>query len=125
MDLEISDLNEGQRQALLDLLVLAQYLDRHLGSGEDARVKRLLVAMGCETPYDRQRTWDAAVNRVRDYASTPEMARSRAMKLGGAFVTRDQCQRAVRVIEDLITCDGHVTQAEKDFLDALRDVFQL
>jgi hypothetical protein len=125
MEPNITDLTEPQRQALLDLLVLAQYLDRHLESGEDARVKRLLVAMGCQTPYDRQRLFDAAVTRVRQYAESPALARTHAVKLGRAFVTQDQCRRVVALLEDLIVCDGRTTPEEKQFLDTLRDVFQV
>ena len=125
MEPNITDLNEAQRQALLDLLVLAQYLDRHLESGEDNRVRRLLIALGCETPYDRQRLFDAAVTRVRQYAESPTLARTHAVKLARAFTTQEQCRRVIALLEDLILCDGHTTPEEKQFLDTLRDVFQV
>jgi hypothetical protein len=125
MEPDIADLNSPQRQALLDLLVLAQYLDRHLESGEDTRVKRLLLAMGCDTPYDRQRLFDAAVNRVRPYAESSALARTHAAKLARAFTTQDQCRRVIAILEDLILCDGHTAPEEKAFLDVLRDVFQV
>lgn len=125
MNLDIADFSSVQRQALLDLLVLAQYLDRHLGTGEDEHLKRLLVAMGCETPFDRQRTLDAAVTRVRPYAETLDTACAHGIKLGQAFTTRDQCAKVFASLEDLIRCDGRVEAPEKQFLDALRDRFQV
>ena len=125
MEINISDFSEVQREALLDLLVLSMYLDRHLGSGEDERVKRLLVAMGCETPYDRQRQFDAAVTRVRQYAESHDVARARAAKLGRVFTRREQCRQVCALLEDLVSCDGDVTPDEKRFLDELRDAFQV
>jgi hypothetical protein len=125
MNLDLSQFSANQSQALLDLLVLSTYLDRHLGSAEDERVKRLLVAMGLQTPYDRERAFDDAVTRVRPYADHPDLVRSRAVALGKLFTTQDQCRQVCDLIHDLVSCDGHVMAGEKHLLDVLRDTFQI
>jgi len=125
MNPNLSDFTAPQREALLDLLVLATYLDQHLGMAEDVRVEGLLTAMGCATAYDRQRQFDASVNRVRPYTEKAELARTHAARLAGCFTTRDQGQQVYALLEDLITCDGQIATAESRFLVVLRDVFQL
>jgi uncharacterized tellurite resistance protein B-like protein len=125
MNVDLSDFTAPQRFALLDLLVLSTYLDRHLGSAEDERVKRLLMAMGCITPYDRRREFDAAVTRVRPYADHPDLVRAHAVTLGKRFSTREQCQQVCALIHDLVSCDGQITEAEKHLLDVLQDTFQV
>jgi hypothetical protein len=125
MDADLSGFNETQRQALLDLLVMSMYLDRHLGSGEDERVKRLLTAMGHDNSYDRQRVWDASVNRVRPHSENAELAQFHTSRLARVFTTRDQCRQVCALLEDLITCDGNVQPAERRFLQQLHDTFQI
>jgi uncharacterized tellurite resistance protein B-like protein len=125
MQINLADFTEPQRQALLDLLVLATYLDRHLDQVEDDRVKRLLDAMGHATPYDRQRSLDASVTRTRQYAETPELVRLRTTTLAQAFKTQDQCRHVCDLLEDLISCDGHVVPEERNFMNQLRDIFQV
>jgi uncharacterized tellurite resistance protein B-like protein len=123
--MDLSEFSEAQRIALLDLLVLAMYLDRHLGADEDARVKRLLVAMGAENPYDRERLFRDSVNRVRPHADNPETVQRHSVKLARLFTTQDQCRQVCALLEELIACDGHVTESEKRFMDGLRDSFQV
>ena len=123
--IDLSEFTEAQRTALLDLLVLAMYLDRHLGADEDARVRRLLLAMGADNPYDRERSFRDSVNRVRRHADNPETVQRHAVKLAKSFTTQDQCRQVCDLLEELIACDGHVTENEKRFMDGLRDSFQV
>ncbi len=123
--MDLSEFNEAQRQGLLDLLVITMYLDRHLGADEDARVRRLLVAMGAENPYDRERLFKDSVNRVRPHADNPDMVKRHAVKLGRLFKTQSQCRQVCALLEELIACDGEVTPVEKEFMDTLRDAFQV
>jgi len=123
--MDLSDFNENQREALLDLLVLASYLDRRLGRLEDERVKRLLLAMGHEHAYDRQRLYQDSITRMRQYAESAELSHARAVRLAKVFTTQAQCRQVCAWLEELVACDGHITEAEKEFLDLLRDTFQI
>jgi hypothetical protein len=125
MNPKLSEFTAPQCEALLDLLVLATYLDQHLGMAEDVRVAGLLTAMGYATVYDRQRQFDASVNRVRQYTENAQLARNHGLKLAECFTTRDQGQQVYALLEDLITCDGQIATAESQFLAVLRDVFEL
>jgi len=125
MNIDLQDFSEPQRRALLDLLVLATYLDRHLGADEDARVRRLLTAMGWDNPYDRRRLVHEATNRVRRHAEDPELARKHSVKLARLFLTQAQCRQVCELLEELVACDGDVTPEERRFIQELRDVFQV
>ena len=73
--MNLKDLNDQQRKALLDLAMLAMYSDGHLASAEDERVHRLLGAMGYDEESARNREYDAAVARVSRHAGTAAGAR--------------------------------------------------
>ena len=60
----LTELSEGQKQALMDLLVLGMYADHNLSSAEDACVQRLLAQFKFPSEYDRQQFSDAAFTRA-------------------------------------------------------------
>ncbi len=125
MNPNLSGFTAPQCKALLDLLVMATYLDQHLGVAEDVRVDRLLAAMGYATAYDRQRQFDASVNRVRPYTEKAELAQSHAAELAACFASPDQGKQVYGLLKDLISCDGQIAPAESRFLAALRDVLRV
>ena len=123
--MNITDFTEQQRQALLDLLVLAMYADGHLASAEDARVQRLLTAMGFEPGYDHQRQFDAAVTRVRQHSQTAEAARAHATELARSFTTREHQRRVYDLLDDLMESDSRISAEESRFLSVVREIFQI
>jgi uncharacterized tellurite resistance protein B-like protein len=123
--MNIADLSKQQRLAMLDLLVLAMYMDGSLASVETIRVQQLLVAMGLETDYDRNREFDASINRVRQFSESPEAARACAGKLAANFTTRDHQQRVLVVLNDLMGSDGSISPGESTFLSVVKEVFKL
>ena len=121
----LSGFTAPQCEALLDLLVMATYLDQHLGLAEDLRVEALLTAIGYATAYDRQRQLDASVTRVRQYTEKAELTRTHTAKLAKCFTTPDQGQQVYALLKDLISCDGQIATAEGQFLAVLREVLEL
>ncbi len=125
MKTNLPDFTEVQRQAFLDLLLLAIYADGHLTSFEDARVERLLTALGWTDAYDRQQQFDASVTRVRPYAEVPERARTHAVALARSFTSREQRLKVYAALEEVISSDGHITSFERQFLELIRGTFRL
>jgi len=123
--MDIHDFTEPQSEALLDLLVLAMYMDGRLASAEEARVQQLLTAMGMKVDYDRNRLFDAAVTRVRQHSENSEAACACAEKLAGNFTTPEHQKRVYDLLNDLVTSDGQVSPGENKFLAAIRNVFQV
>jgi hypothetical protein len=123
--MNLDDFPEPQRLALLDLLVLAMYMDGNLASSEEARVQEVLVGMGLTGEYERNRVFDASVTRVRQQAQTPEAARTCAAKLAKSFTTPDHRRRVYNVLSQLTALDGQVSAEESKLLAVLRDVLKL
>jgi uncharacterized tellurite resistance protein B-like protein len=123
--MNITDFTQRQRQALLDLLVLAMYADGHLAFGEDAKLRQLLTAMGFETNYDRSRQLDATVTRVRQHAQTAEATRAYTDQLSQSFTTREHRQQVCDLLDDLLASDNQVAPHEGRFLAVVKEVFRM
>ena len=121
--MNIADFTEEQRVALLDLLVLAMYMDGKLASAEETRVQQLLVAMGLSSVYDRNRQFDASVTRVRPYAQSAGAARECITGLAGNFTTPEQQRIVHDILHDLVASDGEVCAEEKRFLHYIGEAF--
>ena len=114
-----------QREAAIDLVVLTMYLDRNLAVVEDARIQRMLEAMGFATAYDRSREFDAAVTRVRPHSEPPGAARSHAGRLAEQLATPEQRRIVFSAMEDIVTADGSVSPPETAFLETLRAMLKV
>ena len=123
--MNIQDLTEQQIQALLDLAMLAMYADGHLASAEDERINRLLTAMGFATDYDRGKQYDASIGRINRHSQTAGAARTHTATLAQLFTTREQRQRVLDVLDDLVSSDSRVVPQESGYLAVVRDVFQM
>ena len=122
--MNIQDLSEQQKHALLDLAMLAMYADGHLASAEDERVHRLLGAMGFDTQYDQGKHYDASVSRVSRHSQTAEMARTYATTLAQSFVDREQRRLVQATLDDLAASDSQVSAQETCFLSLVREVME-
>lgn len=123
--MEITRLTDQQRQALLDLLILAMYADGHLDLGEDARLQRVLISMGIETEYDRDRLLDDSITRLRQYSQNSKIAREHAVQLAQSFTDAEQCRGVYQLLEQQVNSDNNVVPAEHEFLSALRQALHL
>jgi uncharacterized membrane protein YebE (DUF533 family) len=122
--MNLTNLNDAQQQAFLDLVVLAMYADGHLASAENARVQQLLEAMGTASDYDRNWLFDAAVARVRKHADTPASLRSHAASLAQSFATPEQRKQANEILTDLFGSEQLMSPRERDFLAVVRQALE-
>lgn len=122
--MEISKLTLQQQAALLEILILAMYADGSLDLDEDARLNRILSAMGVETEYDRDRVLDDCITRLREYQS-PQLARTHAVQLAKAFTDAEQCRGVYQLIEQQVNSDNSVVPNEHEFLSAMRQALRL
>ena len=123
--MNLKNFNDQQRQALLDLVMLAMYADGHLTAVEDDRVGRLLTAMGFTTDYDRGKHFDASVSRVSRHSATAAGARAHATTLAQQFTTTEQRREVQSILEDLIGSDDTVAPQQNNFLAAVRAALQV
>jgi len=123
--MNVKDFTPDQRQAFLDLLVLAMYADGRLCSAEDERIERLLTAMGFEPGYDHQREFDAAITRVRKHSQPVDVACAHAAELARRFTTSEQRRTVFDLLGDLIGSDDQISAGERQLLAGVKQVFQL
>ena len=123
--MNITDFNDAQRQALLDLAMLAASADAHLASVEDECIGRLLTALGCDTDYDRAKHYDASVSRISRHSTTADAARAHAMQLGREFTSPEHRRKVLDVLDDLVTSDQSIAAKECGFLAVVREALQM
>jgi len=123
--MSMKDFSEKQRQAFLDLAVLAMYADGNLAAVEDDRVQKLLAAMGDESEYDRDKHYDEAVSRVSRHSQTIESARNHAAALAKTFSTPEQRREVFKILDDLLVSDGCVSQEESNYLKVVQEALRL
>jgi uncharacterized tellurite resistance protein B-like protein len=122
--MNLKDFSDAQKQALLDLTMLAMYADGNLSSVEDVRVHRLLTTLGYDSEYDRNAQYDAAISRISRPAQTEKGAQEHAVRLAQAFTTPDQRLKVHQLLGDLVTSDGSVSLRESELLSIIRDALR-
>lgn len=123
--MNLTDFNDAQRQALLDLTMLAMYADGNLAAVEDEHVGRLLTALGCDTGYDRAKHYDASVSRISRHSVTTDAARAHAATLAKQFTTPEHRRKVLDVLDDLVTSDRNIAAQECGFLAVVREALQM
>lgn len=123
--MNLADFNDAQRQALLDLTMLAMYADGNLAAVEDEQVGRLLTAMGCDTDYDRAKHYDASVSRISRHSTTTDAARAHARQLARQFTSPEHRRQVLDVLDDLVTSDRSIAAKECGFLAVVREALQM
>ena len=117
--------SDEQQSALLDLLVLGMYQDRHLASAEDARIKLLLDTFTFSSDYARQQFLDASFARVHKHPQTPEATRSAVFASAGQFKSEQQRRQALDILAELLASDNKVTTEENRFMIIVEEAFGL
>ena len=125
MDIDLTGFSATQKQALLDLLILAMYADGHLSSVEDEQLQKLLAAMGFVEEPARQREFDAAVTRIRPSIQSIYKAKELALGLADEFTARPQQKQVFAAVEQIMTFDHNISTWENTLLMELRMKFRL
>jgi uncharacterized tellurite resistance protein B-like protein len=123
--MNITEYTPKEKLALIDLLVLAMYVDGRLAAAEDDRLIKVLKIMGYVTEYDRHAQFDASVARVRPHLFSVDSAQAQAMVLAQNFYNRERRMSVYQQLCDLIESDGAITHAENNFLANIQEEFNL
>ena len=121
--MELKKLSVDERNALLDALVAAMYSDAHLARTEDARIERILSAMGFAAKFEREREFDAAVTRVRKHADAATASRDIVENLTKCFSGRGDRDTVIHSLTELLGSDSRVSVEETKFLDTVKAAF--
>lgn len=116
--------SDNQRQALLDLLTAATYVDGHLASSEDERVGKLLDTMSLASDYERQQCVDASFTKASRASSSPEALAKLVADAAFCFGSPDIKRMALLALDDLLASDKKVTAQESKFLSLVKSAFE-
>jgi uncharacterized tellurite resistance protein B-like protein len=119
--MDLQAFTPSQREALLDLAMLAMYSDGHLAAAEEERVERLLTAMSLTDEYDRQRALDDAVCRISRFTGQVERVQARTRELAQVFTDPEQRRLVHQILRDVVASDGGISAQEAQFLASVRD----
>ncbi len=125
MDLDVSDFTPFQQRALLDLYLLALEADGQLPPASDARLDSLFQAMGYHTEVERQREFDASVERIKPLAHPVQRARDQLIVLSQAFTVRSEHKKVYTAMQAIFAGDAHVSSVEHYLLSELRLRYRL
>lgn len=123
--MNLQTLNDAQRSALLDLLVIGMYADAKLANVEDAKIRDVLSQMGATSESDADRQFNAAITRVRRKVISGDSAREYATALSKAFTTRDQRRQILDLVTAVLESDSHITVAESEFATIVSEALRL
>ena len=121
--MDLKHLSAEKRNAILDVLVVAMYSDAHLARTEDARIERLLSAMGFAAKFERDREFDAAVTRIRQYSDPVTANREVSQNLAKTFSSSGDRNQIIHSLTELIGSDSRVTAEETRFLETIKATF--
>jgi uncharacterized tellurite resistance protein B-like protein len=121
--MDLKNLSPEQRNALLDTLVIGMYSDAHLARTEDARIERILSAMGFTAKFEREREFDAAVTRVRRHLDAATAVRDVSGKVAQCFSRGGERNEVIKALTELIGSDSRVSVEETNFLETVKAAF--
>jgi len=123
--MKIPSLNDEQKQALLDLLVLGTYADNVIAYAEDERLQKVLDTFDFQSDYERKQFLDASFTRASRHAESPADCRVFINSIAPIFNTPEIRREAFAMLGSLLASDGNFSSLESNFLATVKEIFQL
>lgn len=115
-------MTQPQREALIDLLLLAIHTDSHISLSEEAALETALAAQGWASERPKSLYLETAAARARAAAESAEATTAFVHSRAAVFDTAHAQTAAYNVVHQVISPDG-VAPAEHTFLRLLNDAF--
>ena len=111
-----------QREAIIDLLLLAIYSDSHISLTEEEALERAIAEQGWESDYPKDLYLAQASARVRAAAETEETVKAKIKECAAHFTTPPAQAAAYSVVHSVLSADG-LAEPEQLFLSKLNKAF--
>lgn len=121
--MNMSQFSNPQKEALLDLIVMAMYTDGHLALKESALLSRFCSALGWNDQYDQDKQLDASITRVRPNLGSNDKIAAHTSKLAQQFPNTEDRGRVEEMLTELVTSDDKITSEEQNFLQMMHAIF--
>jgi len=120
-----TEFTDEQKKGLVDLLVLGMYADNNLDLIEDEKARRVLDSINFGSESARQYFLDASFARARKYNISLEATRKYIGDIAKTFPTPVLRRAAYGVLEDSLSSDRKIADAETKLLVVASEEFKL
>ncbi len=115
-------MTQQQREALIELLLLAIYTDAHISLTEEEALERAVTEQGWDSPYPKSLFLGKAAAAARA-ASESEVATTAFINERAAFFNSEPVQAvAYSIVHQVLSPDG-IADSEHAFLSLLSQAF--
>lgn len=116
-------LDQREREAIVDLLLMAIYIDNFLSLSETEELKSTADLLGWESETDFSVYIDDAITRVRNVRSNEESLAEFIKYVATRLVSPGSRERALELLNRLLRSDGK-SEAEKTFFNKVESSFE-
>jgi hypothetical protein len=116
-------LDQAQREAIFDFLLLATYADNSLKLNEDQRLYEVISGLGWESYQEPTEYADTATSRVRAAAESDAGTKAFLAKLNERLATSEARVFAIGILPRVLDSDKSMPEAEQAFYDAAKAAF--
>jgi uncharacterized tellurite resistance protein B-like protein len=123
--MNISELSEKQKQALMDMLVACIYADHKLTASEQSVAERLLDEYRFPSEYERQKFSDSSFTRTSRHSRSSETLRAYVKELSANFPEAKRRQAVFDTLSELLNSEGKASEEKTRVLMSLKQDFGL
>jgi len=110
-------MNQKQREALVDLLLLGMFADGSLKVSDDQKLRLVIEEIGWESYQTPDLYFQSAIAKARDAADTEARTLARLKRINDGLASDDIRQQAVERLEQFLSLDGKPGAEESKFLE--------
>jgi hypothetical protein len=111
------NMNQKQREALVDLLLLGMFADGSLKVSDDQKLLSVIEEIGWESYQTPDLYFQSAIAKARDAADTETGTLARLKKINDGLANDDVRQQAIMRLEQFLSVDGEPDAEESKFLE--------
>jgi hypothetical protein len=115
------NMNQKQREALVDLLLLGMFADGWLKVSDDQKLRSVIEEIGWESYQTPDLYFQSAIAKARDAADTETGTRSRLKKINEGLASDDTRQLALERLERFLSLDNESALEESKFLELAKE----
>jgi len=110
-------MNQKQREALVDLLLLGMFADGSLKVSDDQKLLSVIEEIGWESYQTPDLYFQSAIAKARDAADTEVGTLARLRKINEGLASDEMRHRAIERLEQFLSLDGQPGVEESKFLE--------
>ncbi|MBW2736216.1 MAG: hypothetical protein JRH20_27840 [Deltaproteobacteria bacterium] len=111
---------QGQREGLLDLLVLGMFIDHHVANAEGTFIQEQARRFEWDGADTMERFIDQSTGRARDVMGSEGATTAYLKEIAQLLSTSEAKTQALQIFEELLTVDGQLAPREEELLTKAR-----